>query len=469
MKIRGSLSFFLLSLGLAVSAGASTPEEEAQAKVNLEIALSSAAKRLCSSVFVSGRTLEHVLSEELDNPALAGVEYDVGENQVVTSAGGMKATAVHRGPLGCTLLKDKTADALRNGLDSSEIFSLGDDDQEWPLGNRVTLPKSVPGLDLQAVNAAVDKAFEDMEPGQNVRTRAVLVAHQGKIIAERYAKPFHADMPQLGWSMTKTVTGTLTAMMAEDGFFELQEPAPVPMWQGDDDPRSAITLENLLHMSSGLRFSEVYTAGSLSDVILMLYTTGDTGGFAMDQALEHPPGTHWSYSSGTSNIIARIQREQFDEHIDYVNYPRERLFGKLGMTSAVMELDESGVYVGSSYMYATPRDWAKMGQLYLQDGLWDGERILPEGGWVDYATTPAKAAPKGNYGAQIWLNAGSGPNPEDRPMPSLPASLYYLSGFEGQNVVVIPEHELVVVRMGLTTSGPRPIWELAEAVLAAFH
>lgn len=465
---RARILFLLLSPCLINTAVASTPDAEEQARLNMEIALASSAKRLCSSMFVSGRSQAHVLAEELNNPALAGVEYEVGEDQITARAGDMRETAIYRGPLGCTLLKFKTAEALRGELAGSKILPLRDSDREWPLGDRVNLPESVPGIDLEAVNAAVDRAFDDMEPDQNIRTRAVLVAYKGKIIAERYAEPFNADMPQLGWSMTKTVTGTLAAMMEADGRFDLQAPAPVALWQGKNDPRSAITLENLLHMSSGLHFSEVYTAGSLSDVILMLYTTDDTGRYAADQPLDHPPGTVWSYSSGTSNIIARVEREQFDDMIDYVNYPRERLFNKLGMSSAVMELDESGVYVGSSYLYATPRDWAKMGQLYLQDGVWNGERILPEG-WVDYATTPAKAAPQGGYGAQIWLNAGAAGHPEDRPMPSLPASLYYLSGFEGQNVVVFPEQDLVIVRMGLTTSGPRPIWKLSEAVLAAMH
>jgi CubicO group peptidase (beta-lactamase class C family) len=452
-----------LVISLFIVASASAREAQDQDRLNLEIALGSAAKRLCSSVFVSGRSRDHVLAEELEREDFRGIEFDLDHSSVTASAGGMQVKVLHRGPLGCTLLKGDTPAAA---IDLDRIMPLkGNADLEWPQGNRVTLPESVPGIDLQAVNTAVDAAFEDLEPGQNVRTRAVLVIHKGKIIAERYAAPFHADMPQLGWSMTKTITGALTGLMAADGLLDISAPAAIDDWRKNPDPRGSITLENLLQMSSGLRFSEVYTSGSMSDVILMLYTTGDTGNFALEQPLEHLPDSHWYYSSGTTNIIARIQKDRFTDIHDYLNYPRERLFNKLGMTSAVLEPDESGTYVGSSYMYATPRDWAKFGLLHLQDGIWNGERVLPEG-WVDYSITPATAAPEGNYGAQIWLNAGKDGK---RPMPALSASMYYLSGFEGQNVVMLPEHDLIVLRMGLTTSGARPIWALTEAVLAALE
>ena len=204
----------------------------------------------------------------------------------------------------------------------------------------------------------------------------------------------------------------------------------------------------------------------MSDVILMLYTTGDTAAYAIDQPLAEEPGSTFYYSSGTTNIIARTHRQAFDGFQEYFNFPQERLFSKLGMRSAVIEPDASGTFVGSSYMYATPRDWAKIGLLYLQDGQWNGEQILPEG-WVDYSVTPASSADQGQYGIQLWLNAGAPEDPMDRPLPNLPANMYYLSGFEGQNVVVLPDHDLIVVRMGVTTSGPRPIWQLTESVLEA--
>jgi len=443
--------------------------QDEQALLDLEISLGSAVKRLCSSVHLSGRSTEHVMTEELSNLPFARFTFDVQPERVTFSASGMMAEAVYRPGLGCTLVKDRSLDELLAGFQPDRLTRTATpDDAEWPQGNRVQLPESVPGIDLEAVNRAVAQSFEDMQEDQNIRTRAVLVVHQGRIIAEQYAEPFNADMPQLGWSMTKTVTAALTGMMEADGLLDIDAPAPVPEWQAADDPRAAITLKDLMQMSSGLSFSEVYTAGSMSDVILMLYTTGDTGGFAAVQPLEHPPGTHFYYSSGTSNIISRILLQQFDDPHDYFNYPYERLFNPLGMSAAVMEPDESGVFVGSSYMYATPRDWARFGLLYLQDGVWNGERLLPEG-FIERSITPATAPERGNYGFQVWLNAGAPGDPADRPMPNLPDNMFYLSGFEGQNVLMFPDQDLIVLRMGLTTSGPRPVWTLAERVLAAME
>lgn len=456
----------------APSPGAPPPAQNSvteEERLNLEIALGSATKRLCSSLLVSGRTREEVMAAELDDPALEEADFLVQDDTVLGTGRGMTVTALYRPLLGCTLIKDSSADALRNAVTPDQLTEPAPHaDAEWPQGDGVSLPDSVPGLDMEAVQSAIDRSFLDIEENQDIDTRAVVIIKDGRIIAERYADPFDATTPQLGWSMTKTVIGTLTGLLQEEGHLDVSAAAPVPEWQAPGDPRSEITVENLLRMSSGLAFSEVYTAGSMSDVILMLYTTGDTAGFAIDQPLEHEPGSHFSYSSGTSNILSRILRDQFGDPVDYFNYPREALFNRIGMSSAVMEPDESGTFVGSSYMYATPRDWARLGLLYLQDGMWEGERVLPEG-WVEYATTPAPAAGQGNYGAQIWLNAGPQGSPEERPMPDLPANMVYLSGFEGQNILLFPDQDLIVLRMGLTTRGPRPVWTLAEDVLEAME
>jgi CubicO group peptidase (beta-lactamase class C family) len=439
----------------------------------LRINLAAAAKRLCSSVFVSGRTRDHVLAEELAEAATVGVRFDVSEQpqRVTASAGEASATAVHRAHLGCTLLQDLGADDLLAQFDATAYPSVvvPEPDQPWPEGARVELPDAVPGLDLARVAGAIDDAFAEPDPDSPVRTRAVVVIHDGRIVAERYAAPFDAQTPQLGWSMTKTVTGALTGMLVGDGRFNVTAPAPVAEWRAEGDPRRIITLNNLLQMSSGLRFAEVYNTGTRSDVVAMLYGPGAhaMGAFAAAMPLDHVPGSHWSYASGTTNLISLLHRQAFDSQAAYFAFPRERLFNPLGMASAVIEPDESGVFVGSSYMYATPRDWAKIGLLYLQDGMWQGQRLLPED-WVAYSLRPAKAADQGQYGAQIWLNRGAPDDPANRPHPELPADLYYLSGFEGQNVVVVPSRDLIVVRMGLTETGPRVVWDLVGAVLEAF-
>jgi CubicO group peptidase (beta-lactamase class C family) len=442
-------------------------QAEAVAALETEIALGSAVKRLCSSVLVSGRGVDHVMANELNNPALSAMSFSFDEDMVTGTGNGQSVQALYRPQLGCTLIKDVSPQSLRAQF-NPDLFPARPQlpDAPWPLGNQVELPTELAGVDLAAINAAVDAAFEDMEADQNIDTRAVLVIHKGRIIAEKYAEPFNAEMPQLGWSMTKTVTAALTGILAADGLLHIDMAANVPEWRSDRDERGTITLNHLLQMSSGMQYSEVYTAGSMSDVILMLYTTGDTSAFTIDKPLRYEPGSTFYYNSGTTNIISRIQRQLFRSYQDYFNFPQQRLFGPLGMNSVVMEPDASGTFVGSSYMYATPRDWAKIGLLYMQDGVWNGERILPEG-WVDYSLTPTTAAERGNYGAQIWLNAGSPDNPDSRPVTTLPPSMYYLSGFEGQNIVMLPEQELIVMRMGVTTRGPRPIWVLAEAVMNA--
>tara|TARA_R110002072_G_scaffold269868_3_gene429690 strand:+ start:246426 stop:247922 length:1497 start_codon:yes stop_codon:yes gene_type:complete len=450
-----------------VSAAQTDAQGTAEDALNVEISLGSAVKRLCSSVLVGGRTVDHVMANELNNPALAGMDFSFADDIVTGSGAGQTVQALYREHIGCTLLKDTSAEILRAQFDPAAYPARpAIPDAPWPIGNEVDIPTELEGVDLAAINAAVDQAFDDIEPDQNIDTRAVLVIHKGRIIAEKYAEPFTADMPQLGWSMTKTVTAALTGILAGDGLLHVDARANVAEWRSVGDERRTITLENLLQMSSGLQYSEVYTAGSMSDVILMLYTTGDTAGFTLNKPLAEEPGSTFYYSSGTTNIISRINRQVFNNFQSYFNFPQERLFSKLGMNSAVMEADASGTFVGSSYMYATPRDWAKIGLLYMQDGVWNGERILPEG-WVEYSLTPAESATRGQYGIQIWLNAGASGDPDNRANQILPANMYYLSGFEGQNIVMLPDQDLIVMRMGVTTRGPRPIWDLAEAVMNA--
>lgn len=449
---------------------AAPPDSDTQ---QLRIGLANGAKILCSSVFVAGRERQHVLAEELQEAAAQGIRFALTDEPptVIASAAGQSATAVYRGPLGCTLVDGDQVDDLLAQFDPAGFPEppAADARADWPEGSGVNLPDAVDGVDLAAVDAALTAAFAETDPDQPLRSRAVVVVHQGRIIAERYAEPFEADTPQLGWSMTKTVTGALTGLLVADGALAVEQPAPVSEW-GAEDPRAAITLEHLLRMSSGLAFSEVYNAESTSDVVAMLFGAGkdDMGAFSANMPLAEAPGTHWSYASGTSNLIARIHRQQFDSLQDYFTFPRERLFNPLGMASAVMEPDVSGTFVGSSYMYATPRDWARLGLLYLQDGIWNGERLLPAD-WVKYSLTPAPAAGQGQYGAQIWLNHGAPGDSAVRPHPELPAEMYYLSGFEGQNVVVVPSRELVVVRMGLTRSAARPIWTLTRGILDAME
>ena len=167
--------------------------------------------------------------------------------------------------------------------------------------------------------------------------------------------------------------------------------------------------------------------------------------------LKHAPGTYWEYSSGTTNIIARVLRQSFADEKEYLRYPRERLFEPIGMQSAVFEPDAAGIFIGSSYLYATARDWARLGLLYLQDGVWQGKRLLPED-WVKYTLTPAPHAPDARYGAQVWLKLDQGPASKSRDVgePPFPEDAYYMLGHYGQTVAIVPSRDLVIVRLGQT-------------------
>src|SRR5262249_21232177 len=239
----------------------------------------------------------------------------------------------------------------------------------------------------------------------------------------------------------------------------------LPEWHGDSDERRKITLDQLLHMTSGLAFNEEYGADK-SDAEQMLYMQPDMSGYAAKKPLEHPPGSFWSYSSGTTNIISRVLRQSFADEQEYLQFPRERLFEPIRMHSAVIEPDAAGIFVGSSYLYATARDWARLGLLYLRDGVWQRRRLLPEG-WVTNSLKPVREAPNGRYGAQTWLklDEAADSNSPDLGEPPLPGDAFYMLGHDGQIVAMVPSRDLVIVRLGLTRDNAwDPAFDLAPIV-----
>jgi CubicO group peptidase (beta-lactamase class C family) len=426
------------------------------------------AKIICSGVFVSGRTQAEIEDVDLlatkSYPITARVDKD--KKEVTAKLLGLfKKRAVYREGLGCTVVVDTTDEKLKALADAVPPVSPPlHKDIEWPLGENVDTYITPESVDPEKLSEAMEFAFTDLSPDKKVGTRAIVVVYKGKIIAERYAPGFDKDSPLLGWSMTKSVTNALVGILVRDGKLDISKPAPVPEWKDPADPRSKITLDQLLRMSSGLKFVEKYEDNITSDCNMMLFAEPDMAAFSAGQPLLHEPDSHWSYSSGTSNIISRIVRHTVPGgDKGYYEFPVRELFSKLGMSSAVMEPDSSGTFVGSSYMYATGRDWARFGLLFLQDGVWQGERILPEG-WVAYCITPTPKAPKGEYGAQWWLNAGEPDNPEDRWMPKLPTDIYSARGHDGQYVTVIPSFDMVVVRLGFTPSHLKA-WRHEEFIL----
>ena len=307
---------------------------------------------------------------------------------------------------------------------------------EWPQGD---LPE---GTDSKRLAALMDHAFAAEAPADLGETHAAVVIKDGRLVYERYWTGFGPDVTCPSWSKGKSITQALVGILVKDGKIDIHAPADVPEWQEAGDPRGKITLDLLLRMSSGLAFREDYVPGHPSDVIEMLWGKGekDTAHFAASFPLEREPGSHWSYASGTTNIVSRAAARAADAFgPDFEAFMRKRLFDPIGMTSAAPKFDEAGTFIGSSFCFCTPRDFARFGYLFLRDGMWEGERILPEG-WVDYARTPTwqqADVEEGPYGAHWWLGlAGPGS--------------FSANGYDGQYTVVVPELDMVVVRHGKT-------------------
>lgn len=412
------------------------------------------AKYICSQVFLAQRDPVQVFENDVKptHPLFKPVSLKVDmENKTVTSAafGFWKSmTAVYREGCGCTLAVDTTREALLAQSEQIRPVRIERNRDMWPNGQSVDIQNLPSGVDKVKLNATVKKAFKEPGPETQRNTQAVVVVFGNRIIAENYAEGFDKDTPMLGWSMSKSVTNTLAGILVNDGLLDKDLQAPVSAWASPGDPRNKITLDMLLRMSSGLVFEEIYAP--FKDVVYMLYTSRSMADYAVAKPLEFEPDTHWYYSGGTTNIIARIVTNTVGGSLaDFVTFANERLFHKIKAYSAVIEPDASGSFVGSSYMFATARDWARFGLFLKNGGTWEGEQILPKG-WVAYSTTPTPKASKGQYGAQFWLNAGDKENPENRLFPSLPRDLYYCGGFNGQIVAVIPSRDLVVVRLGVT-------------------
>jgi len=395
---------------------------------------------------------------------LVRVEVDGQSRAVDASAAWLgRARAIHREGVGCTLVADADETELLGFRAPPQAPPLRAD-LPWPRGEAA--PTALPPPDLAAALKAAFDESGDASGGKR-QTKAVLVAHRGRLIAERYAPGITPQTPLLSWSMAKSVTAALLGVTVLEGGVDLRAPAPVPEWRAPGDARGAITPDQLLRMSSGLAFDETY--GAVNDVSRMLFTRADIGAFAAAFPLAHPPDTVWSYSSGTSNILARMLRDRFDRDLEkMVRWSRESFFDRVGMRSAVFEVDASGSFVGSSLLFASGRDWARFGQLHLQDGVWEGHRILPEG-WSRYVSAPTPAAPEGCYGAGWWLNAGDPVDPLQRMWPSLPREAYAARGKSGQYVVIVPSAELVVVRLGLSTTRDEALHGIEPLVAAALR
>lgn len=419
-----------------------------------------AAKNLCSGYFLSGFPLETVHEEALigASDTLANISYrlDTDRPSVTTKLYGVfERRAIFTPGIGCTLLSPGERDVAMpvTALPALELA----EPVAWPLG------RAAPDL-TDRFDDLLDAAFAEDAPGAPKNTKAITIVHDGVLVAERYADGVSPDTPLIGWSMAKSVTALMVGLLVEDGALSVFDPANVPAWQSDpDDPRAAITLDHLLRMSSGLEFNETYEVST--DVTHMLSSEADTAAFAASKPLIGDPDTIWSYSSGTTNIVSSIVRRTVGDTLQtYYAFSQNRLFRPLGIRTATLEADRSGNFIGSSYLYASARDWARLGQFMLQDGVWDGQRMLPDG-WVTYLTTPTPTAAGNEYGAHVWLNRNPKDPDRDRLFPNLPDDLYYLGGYQGQMVVVIPSERLIVTRFGFTPARNHGVETLTAAVI----
>ncbi len=347
--------------------------------------------------------------------------------------------------------------------------TVADDKPELPAPLPVE-PGANPFTDAAAstaspdVEAAVALAFgDDLSANEkaDLGTRAVVVVRDGQLIAERYADGFDAETPQLGWSMSKSVTNLIVGRLVQQGEIALTDNKLRQEWT---DKRADITVDQLLRMTSGLEWDETYDLGT--PITQMLYREPDMGGYVADQPLAHDPGTYQQYSSGSHTLLCSILAERTGQG---ANLPRQEIFGPLGLSSAVLEPDAVGTPVCSSYMWATPRDWAAIGQFALQDGVWNDERLLPEG-WMAESTTAIatdsseEELKADSYGSGWWLNK----KPDGGLVePSLPEDTYFAEGHDGQWIVVVPSAKLVVVRLGFSPSvEDEGVVELTDTLLS---
>lgn len=408
------------------------------------------AKVLGSAVFVTGLDPEFAVqnigffTSPPNERAATTWRVDQEKREVhVTLPDGVTRTSRFLGDLGCVTLPLGT-DELFFTPPTIESKLPDAATTPWPIGDLQSDRELPVEVDAKLLAQAVDAAFEPAE----ALTAAYVITYKGKIIGERYRPGITMHTPLESWSMGKSLTATLLGVLINDGVYSLDQPAPIPQWQGEGDPRKEIRVADLLHMSSGLRFRapqdpDFDRAKGYPDH-LYVYTGGmNSFEWAANCALQWPPNTVGRYRNSDpvlANYLIRLGVEGRGD--DYHSFPQRALFDKLGIRNMVLETDPYGNFLLQGYEFGSARDWARLGNLFLQDGVWEGERILPEG-FVDFVSTPAPAwVADGRpiYGGFFWIN-GDGRWP-------IPKDAYLMAGAGGQYAIIIPSHDLVVVRLG---------------------
>ena len=401
----------------------------------LDLISGFSAKSIASGHFIDNRSQKMIEKgdNDIDMIDLAKNKIEATGKFAIASVYGLKERkAIYREGLGATLINDDFDVSKPYLVPKRTRLNIN---MPFPYGNNEPKDTIFSDVDYTKLNAAVANAFDEKEAIKK-RTRSLLVIYKDKIIAEKYDSGFDKNSKILGWSMTKSITSAMFGILEIQGKYDIYKPAPIPEWKNDD--RKSITTNDLLHMNSGLEWEEQYD--KISDATKMLFQAEDMTLVQRKKSMVFRTNTHWNYSSGTTNLLSGILRKQFKTHQEYLDFWYSALIDKIGMYSMVIETDMAGNYVGSSYGWATTRDWSKFGLLYLHKGKWNGEQIFNES-WAKYTATPTNTS-KGRYGGHFWLNAGGH-------FPDVPRDMYYCSGFQGQMVAIIPSLDLVIVRMGL--------------------
>jgi CubicO group peptidase (beta-lactamase class C family) len=451
--------YIALALGFVVPANAQ-PTDPA----HLSLAAGYKAAFTCSAHFNAGRSVEQINGDELHRiypgyrGALASLpDVVIDEKKKTVSVqytdGFLPRISAWRPYLGCTQLPTGAGADMAKNLPSARIKQT----REAPLPLPETLSQDATFV------AAIDRAFDRETYGGETETTAVLVVKDGVIIAEKYRDGFDRETPQRTWSVAKSIAATVIGAAVLDGIVDIDDPARLAAWSAPSDPRGQITIANLLNMSSGL---DSGPAGNRTDDVYL------GGGRVVDHAITRrliaAPGTRWTYANNDTLIAMRALREKIGKDKKYLAFPFERVLHPLGMNHTFLETDWNGDFIMSSQVWTTARDLARLGLLYLNDGVWEGERIIPKG-WADFVATPAASQPPlqradgsqiGGYGAQFWLFGAR---------HGLPPGTYAALGNRGQHLVIIPARNMLIIRRGFDDNGGArfDIMSFAHDVLAA--
>ena len=401
------------------------------------------AETLCRETFVSDRdpalAFAQIPAKTPGMKHLSGITTWSVDRQkreaLAVVAGVLAARAVHVEGYGCIL------------------------DHGAPMPAPIALPSTATIRDEQEVVApppgsplarALDHVFAPFDDGRPRGTQAVVVMKNGRIVAERYADDVTWRTPVSGVSMTKSLTAALTGVLVRDGNLDVKAPGQIAAWSKPDDPRRAITVENLLRMESGLDFDE--TNSGFDANTHMLYLEDDMAAHALRANRIAAPGERWFYSSSGIVVVDALLREKIGGPAELTRFAREQLFGPAGMASMVLGFDAKGAFVGSTYSAAIARDWARFGELFRNDGVVNGQRLLPQG-WSDFVASPTRAAGVG-YGAGFWTNRGDSFGAKARVRMGFTPDSYFASGSMGQRVIIAPSHGIVIARLGRTADWP---------------